>query len=495
MRTVWAMVGARPRQYSRGPARAVVRSRSVTARAWTGILLLMCAAPGLAQERPPNIIHIVADDVGYDDVGPFGSTDIPTPHLDRLAKEGRRLTSFYAPHSTCTPTRAALLTGAYAPRVGLPSVLFPDSRIGLNAEEVTIAELLKGRGYATAVIGKWHLGHLPAFLPTRHGFDRFFGIPYPNDHVPERLAQTGDRVSRGFPPMPLIRDDTVVEQPAQLASLPTRFTEAAVGFIEEHRDRPFFLHFSNIETHTPWLVPQPFQYKSKAGLFGDAVVTLDWSVGQILAAVEKAGLDQRTLIVFTSDNGPLVERYPELEGIYGHAATVDTSRRHRLRGGKYQSRYDGGTRVACLVRWPGRVPPGTSSDALVAGFDLYTTFAALAGAAIPTDRIVDGMDVWPILAGTPAARPPRDSLYYFQNYQLVAVREGKWKLVLPWPKSPGDPELYDLEADPGETRNVASAFRDVVQRLEVVAERARDDLGDALTNRTGRNRRPPGRAD
>ena len=230
------------------------------------ILLAILAAMSIpaAAQRPPNIIQIVADDLGYDDVGCFGAKDIATPNIDRLAAEGRRFTSFYAPHSTCTPTRAALMTGCYAPRVGLPGVLFPDSKIGLSSYEITVAELLKARGYATAAIGKWHLGYQPEFLPLRHGFDQFYGIPYPNDHVPERLDREKPGVSRGFPPMPLIRGEKVVEQPAQLASLPERFNAEAVKFIRENKSRPFFLHYSNIETHTPWLVSRPFHYKSKA---------------------------------------------------------------------------------------------------------------------------------------------------------------------------------------------------------------------------------------
>ena len=460
------------------------------------ILLAFLAAASIPAEaqRSPNTIQIVADDLGYDDVGCFGAKDIATPNIDRLAAEGRRFTSFYAPHSTCTPTRAALMTGCYAPRVGLPGVLFPDSKIGLSSYEITVAELLKARGYATAAIGKWHLGYQPEFLPLRHGFDQFYGIPYPNDHVPERLDREKPGVSRGFPPMPLIRGEKVVEQPAQLASLPERFNAEAVKFIRENKSRPFFLHYSNIETHTPWLVSRPFHYKSKAGVYGDAVQCLDWAVGQILNAVQEAGIENETLIVFTSDNGPLVHPYPELEGIYGHAAAVDTSRRHTLREGKYQSRYEGGTRVACIARWPGRIPAGTSSSELIAGFDFYTTFAKLAGAEIPKDRIVDGKDIRPLLMGEKDARSPHREFFYFQGFQLAAVRSGNWKLVFP-PRRPTQPELYDLDSDLGETKDAAAEHPDIVAQLQKAAEQAREDLGDAITNRPGKNRRPPGRVD
>ncbi|MFO0850492.1 MAG: sulfatase [Gemmataceae bacterium] len=444
---------------------------------------------------PPNIIHILADDVGYDDFGCFGCKDIATPNVDALAARGTRFTSFYAPHPTCTASRAALLTGCYAVRVGLPPVLFPDSKIGLNADEVTIAELLKAKGYATACVGKWHLGHQSKFLPTHHGFDRFLGIPYPNDHVPERLDKNGK--TRGFPPMPLIRDLRVVEQPAQMAALPERFTKEAEAFIAENKNRPFFLHLANVETHTPWLVPRPYQYTSKAGVYGDAVRCFDATVGRVVAAVEKAGLTANTLIVVTSDNGPLVHEYPELEGIYGHAAAVDTARRHVLREGKYQARYEGGSRVACVVAWPGTVPAGRTCDEVVAGFDLFTTFAKLAGADVPADRVIDGKDVTPLLKGEPGAKSPHAAFYSYQGPNLMAVRVGNWKLVFPagGPKKAGKPELYDLAANLGETTNLYASQPDVVKRLEAVAEAARTDLGDARTGRKGKNLRPAGTAE
>jgi arylsulfatase A-like enzyme len=290
-----------------------------------------------APQRPPNIVQILADDIGWDDLSCYGATDIATPNIDRLAAEGLRFTSFYAPSSTCTPTRAALMTGCYAQRVGLQGVLFPDARIGLADEEITLAEVLRSRGYTNACIGKWHLGHLPEFLPTRHGFDLFFGIPYPNDHGPERLGGALPRVTRGFPAIPLLRNELALEVPAQLASLPTRFADEAVRFIAENAERPFYLHYSNIETHTPWLVGRECQSYSQAGVYGDAVQCLDAAVGRILDALDEQGLRENTLVVFQSDNGPLVHAYAELEGIYGHAATVDTARHHRLREGKYQS--------------------------------------------------------------------------------------------------------------------------------------------------------------
>ncbi|MBM3222015.1 MAG: sulfatase [Candidatus Rokubacteria bacterium] len=455
-------------------------------------VLLQTDARAPRPPRPPNIVHVLADDVAWDDFSCYGSHDLVTPNIDRIASEGMRFTDFYAPSSTCTPSRAAILTGCYAQRVGLPQVLFPNSEVGLAEGEVTIAELLKGRGYATALVGKWHLGHLPQFLPTRHGFDLFFGLPYPNDHGPERLTAKEPRVSRGFPAIPLLRGESVVEQPAQLASLPERFVAEARRFIAEHKDGPFYLQLSNIETHTPWFVPQRFQYKSRSGVYGDAVACLDWSVGELLDELARQGLDGDTLVVVSADNGPLVHRYPELEGIYGHAATVDPERRHRLREGKYQGRYEGGTRVACVARWPGHVAPGGVSSELVAGFDLFTTFARLAGAEVPADRIVDGHDLSPLLLGRSADFQRRDTLFHYENFELVAVRHGNWKLVLP--RKPGEqPELYDLAADASETTDQAQEQADIVERLLALCERAREDLGDSKQRVEGLNRRPAGK--
>lgn len=439
-----------------------------------GALLLASATPGQARARVPNIVHIVADDVAWDDLSCFGAKDIATPNLDRLASEGVRLTSFYAPHSTCTPTRAAILTGGYAQRVGLPRVLFPTDRTGLAAEEVTIAELLRDAGYATACIGKWHLGHLPEHLPTRHGFEQFLGIPYPNDHVPERLDRNGQ--TRGFPPLPLLRGEQVIEQPANLAKLPERFVAEAVAFVEANKARPFFLHFSNIETHTPWLVTRRFQGKSKAGVYGDAVQCLDWAVGELLGALERAGVADDTLVVFQSDNGPLTSAYAELEGIYGHAATVDTTRRHALRGEKYSSRYDGGIRVACLVRWPGEVAKGTTDDGLAAGFDWYHTFAEAAGVAVPTEPLRDGRSLVARLRGSATDTQER-TLVFWDGWRAVSARRGRWKLVL-GSNATAAAELFDLDADRGETTNVAAAHADVVSSLRAAIAAASAELGD-----------------
>ena len=469
------------------------------------VSLSFCSPAAAQAKRPPNIIHIVGDDIGYDDFGCFGSKIMLTPNIDKLAKEGMRFTSFYAPHPYCTPTRAALMTGCYAQRVGLPSVLFPNNKTGLHASEITIAHLLKRLGYRTTLIGKWHLGHLTQFLPTSVGFDEFLGIPYPNDHGPERLTFTEPKVTRGFPPIPLIRNDKVIESPAQLASLPDRFTAEAVKFIGENKERPFFLHLSNIETHIPWLVTRQFQFKSKAGLFGDAVQCFDWTVGQVMEALAKHGLEKNTLVVVSTDNGRLRNASTELEGIYGHAGTVDPTLPSILRGGKGQSRYEGGVRVPCVMRWPAKIAAGSQCDEATAGFDLYTTFAKVAGGDIPSDRIIDGKDLTPLMLGEKGAKSPHKAFYFYENYNLVAVRAGKWKMVLPGgPKGkkegagkkdvPGARQLYDLEADLGEKNDVAASQPKVIEQLNAVVDAARADLGDNLTKNEGKNRRPPGEA-
>lgn len=442
------------------------------------IILSISLLVSYAQESAikPNIIHILADDVGYDDIACYGSKDIKTPNIDRMAAQGMKFTDFYAPHGTCTPTRAAILTGRYAPRVnngtGLP-VLFPDSEIGLDTDlEITITELLKEVGYATALIGKWHLGHLPEFLPGKHGFDYFLGIPFPNDHGPERLANTG---SRGFPPITLIENFEVIDEldNNELAELPALFTQIACDYIREMsaNGQPFYLQYSNIETHTPWFVPKGFEGYSEAGPFGDAVEYLDRSVGAILRTIKRLGLDSNTLIVFSSDNGPLIVPYPELEECYGHYADVDTSRKHILRGGKYQSRYEGGTNVACIMRWPGHIPAGTICSDITAGFDLFTTFAAIAGAKIPDDRPIDGRDLYPLMTNNSDGPPPhRDFSGYEARGLQMSYREGPWKLTLPTKAVYGvgaleHYELFMLEEDPGELHDVSAQYPFIMEQM------------------------------
>lgn len=470
-------------------------------------LLILLVGKLPSSDRPPNIIHILADDVGWDDVGPFGCTDIPTPNLDRLAARGRRFTNFYAPGPVCTPTRAALMTGCYAPRVSLPDVLFPHSKTGLNADEITIAELLKAQGYATACIGKWHLGHQRPFLPPNHGFDHFYGIPYPNDHEPVRVIWSKQGKAAGYdgddwrpPSLPLIRELAIEEQPADLERCPHRFTVDAVKWITEHRDQPFYLHLANIETHTPYFVASRFQNFTTAGAYADAVVSLDWMIGEIEATLINLGLRDDTLIVFTSDNGPLLENHADLPAVYGRYGITNTDRTHALRGAK-GSVWEGGVRVACIASWPGHIPEGTECPEVAAGFDLFTTFAKIGGAEVPADRIIDGRDIRPLLFDEPGAKSPHEAFFYFQSNRLGAVRHGNWKLTFvggpqaQFAANTRREELYDLAADPAESTDVLADHPDVAQRLRALAESMRADLGDALTKRDGPGRRPPGTVD
>ncbi len=431
----------------------------------------LLGAPASAARKRPNFVVIFTDDQGYQDAGCFGSPLIKTPHLDKMAAEGMKLTDFYVAASVCTPSRAALLTGCYAQRVSLPNVLFPNSKIGINADEVTLAELLKTCGYATVCIGKWHLGHLPPFLPTRHGFDHYFGIPYSND----------------MRPTPLMRDEKVIEEPANQATLTERYTEEAIKFIIENKDRPFFLYLPHTMPHVPLHVSERFKGKSKRGLYGDVIECIDWSTGQILETIRRLGLDRNTLVIFTSDNGPWLSK-----GKNGGSALP-------LRGGKFTT-YEGGMRVPCIVRWPGKIPAGSVCSEMAASMDLFPTFAKLSGARMLTDRIIDGKDIRPLLSGVKGAKTPHEAFFYYRGYNLEAVRSGKWKLILersqrkknqPARKIPET--LYDLRADIGETKDVSAEYPQVVERLNELAERCRKDLGDARQNRPGRNRRPAGK--
>jgi arylsulfatase A len=441
------------------------------------------------EKRPPNIVFMLADDVGYDDIGCYGAKKIKTPNVDKLAKQGMRFTSYYAPHAVCTPTRAALMTGCYAQRVGLPAVLYPQDNIGLNDSELTLAEMLKESGYSTAIIGKWHLGHLPQFLPTRHGFDYWFGLPYPNDHGPERSK-------RKNPPIPLFRNEKVIEQPVNLHTLNDRFVDEAKKFLNENKDKPFFLYLPFVDAHTPWFVDKRFEGKSGIGPYGDAVQAMDWAVGEVLKTLDKLGLDDNTIVVFASDNGPLYKPHPELEQVYGPAGKL-LPQEHLLRGGKYTS-WEGGVRVPLVVRWPGKTPKGSKCDEIAAGFDFYPTFAKAMGASLPTDRIIDGKNILPLITGEKGAKTPHETFFYFANYGLEAVRSGKWKLRLVVEDADGKAQtgiaLYDLEHDVRELTDVAAKHPEIVARLQKLAENCREDIGDARQKREGKNRRPPGKA-
>ncbi|MFV0591992.1 MAG: sulfatase [Draconibacterium sp.] len=455
-------------------------------------LLIAGSFSAIAQEnKKPNIIHIIADDVGYDDLSCFGSKDINTPNLDKLATEGMKFTNFYTPHGTCTPSRASVLTGRYASRVNNGTglyVLFPHSKNGLEDElEVSITELLKEQGYTTGLYGKWHLGHLPQYLPCVHGFDEFLGIPYPNDHGPERIGNSGWRPNGiSDPQVPLIEQAQVIKRcdNNDLAELPALFTREACKFIYRavQDEKPFYLQYANIETHTPYFVPRGFEGQSKAGAYGDAVEYLDRSVGIILNTLKRLKIEDNTIIVFTSDNGPLVHRDQELENCYGKFGYTDENRDHILREGKYQERFDGGIRVSCIMKWPGNIPASTQCDEIITGMDLFTTFADVAGAEIPTDRVIDGKDIQPLMKVEEGAKSPHKAVYGFTAYgKLMSVRYKNWKLILPgkhWTGNFDTPQLYDVNDDQGEETNVADAHSGVVTEMMEMAENAQKAMKD-----------------
>ncbi|MEK7706708.1 MAG: sulfatase [Verrucomicrobiota bacterium] len=473
---------------------------------WLLTALGLHAAPTRA--NTPNLVIIFCDDLGYADIGCFGAKGYTTPNLDRMAKEGIRFTRFYDAQPVCSASRSALMTGCYPSRVGIQGALGPNARIGIHSNEVTFAEIGKQRGYATAIFGKWHLGSERQFLPTHHGFDDYFGLPYSNDMWPwhpEFVNTPPEERKRrpGFPELPLIEGDKVINPAVtykEQCQLTTWYTEHAVQFIEKNKDHPFFLYVPHNMPHVPLHVSDKFKGKTARGLFGDVIEEIDWSVGQILGALKKNRLEKNTLVIFSSDNGPWLS--------YGNHAGSALP----LREGKGTC-WDGGVRVPFIARWPGKIPKGSVCNEPAMTMDLLPTFAKLIGAELPKHKI-DGLDIWPLLSGDPKAKNPHDAyFFYFGNNQLEAVTSGKWKLQLPHTYRTlggipggrdGKPapyqtrklekaELYDLENDIGETTDLAGNHPDVVKRLEAYAEQARGELGDSLTQRTGKGVREPGR--
>lgn len=433
--------------------------------------VLLWAVCARAAEPPPNIVLIFVDDLGYGDLGCFGSTKHRTPNIDRLAAEGTRFTSFYTIGSVCTPSRAALMTGSYAHRVNMHcntaddfGVLLVGEAKGLHPDEVTLAEVLKQRGYATACIGKWHLGDQPSFLPTRQGFDEYFGIPYSNDMGREVRPMYKGNPKFHYPPLPLMRGETVVETEPDQKELTRRYTEEAVAFITKNKDRPFFVYLPHAMPHWPHYAGDSFRGKSANSIYGDCVEELDWSTGTILQTLKNLGLDDKTLVLFTSDNG---------------AQIMDGGSNLPLGGAKGWV-HEGGMRVPLLARWPGKVPAGRTSDEIVTAMDMLPTFARLAGVNPPTDRVIDGKDITPLLLGEAGAKSPHEAFYYFMRDQMMAVRAGPWKLVVarqygkPLPK----PLLYNLARDIAETTDVAADHPQVAQRMAALIEQGRATLGD-----------------
>ena len=463
--------------------RTMLKSIAAGAAALTAPHWLLAAVRAADKAgRKPNFIIIFTDDQGYQDLGCYGSPKIKTPRLDQMAAEGMRFTDFYVPSPVCTPSRSALMTGCYPRRIGMENhVLFPTSARGLNPTEITLAEVLKQQGYATMCIGKWHLGHHKPFLPTQQGFDRYFGIPFSNDMwLPANMAYAKDaKLPEGRTPedlqagekkngqVPLMRNERVIEYPVDQRGLTERYTAEALGFIAAHKDKPFFLYLPHTFPHIPLHTSDRFKGRSARGLYGDVIEAIDWSSGQILDALKAHGMDERTMVIFTSDNGPWL-----VMGKNGGCALP-------LRDGKGTT-YEGGMREPCIVRWPGKIPAGTVCSEVATTMDLLPTIAKVAGTAAPTDRVIDGKDIWPLLSGRKDAKSPHEAFFYHtSNGKLAAVRCGKWKLHIlpprkavkvpkdqPKPKpQPIQPELYDLQADIGENRNVYDEHPEVVARL------------------------------
>lgn len=438
---------------------------------------LVCSAGLMVAAEKPNVIIINIDDLGYGDIGPFGNNTQPTPNLDRMAREGRKLTSHYAA-PVCSPSRASLMTGCYPKRaLPVPHVLFPASSVGLHPDEITIAELLKESGYATACVGKWHLGDQLEFLPTRQGFDTYFGLPYSNDMgtvedgaksnfgvpIPDRKSQrASDKVpedgirGNAQPPLPLLENEEVIKRvrAEEQATLVRRYTEKATEFIKAHSDEPFFLYFPHTAVHFPLYPDAPFRGKSENGLFGDWVNEVDWSVGQVLDLLDELGIADSTLVIFTSDNG----------GQERHGANNGP-----LRAGKGTT-YEGGMRVPTICRWPGKIPADSASNSITTTMDILPTLAYLAGVEVPDDRVIDGVNIWPALSGE--GNSGRNLFLYFRGFKLEAVRKGDWKLRLE------KGELYNLEEDIGEATNVADQNPAIVEELQAIAAANDSDLGN-----------------
>lgn len=485
----------------------------ITNKKWSGIGLGLagalslqgCQGPATEDQDNPNIVLIFIDDLGYADIGCFGANDYPTPNIDRLASEGVRFTSFYASQAVCSASRASLLTGCYSERVSIQGALNSYSNLGINPDETLIPEMLKEKDYATGIFGKWHLGHHKKFLPLQHGFDEYLGLPYSNDMWPVGydgvpLTGKGKRKSN-YPVLKLYEGNNVIDTIATLddqAQLTTMYTEKAVEFIKNHKDEPFFLYMPHSMVHVPIAVSEKFNGKSGKGLFADVMMELDWSVGQILKTLEENGLDENTLVIFTSDNGPWLN--------YGnHAGSADP-----LREGK-GNMWEGGPRVSTVMRWPAEIPAGIECDEIASTIDVLPTLAEITGASLP-EKEIDGVSIFSLMKGEKNASP-RKMFYYYYGGDLISVRKDNWKLVFPHtyrsyegvePKNDGFPgpyakgkvteiELYDLEKDISETNNVAEQFPQIVEELRAIGDSARNELGDRLMNIKGKGVRKPGR--
>jgi arylsulfatase A-like enzyme len=461
--------------------------------------LLSCkrkdAEPSLKGESLPNIVLIFTDDQGYQDVGVFGANDILTPNLDQMAMEGVKLTSFYAAQAVCSASRAGLLTGCYPNRIGIHNAFMPESKIGLNPSETTIAEMLKAKGYSTGIFGKWHLGDHPDFLPSRHGFDEYFGIPYSNDMWPLHPQQG---TVFNFGPLPLYENETIIDTLTDQSQLTTQITERSVDFINRNKDHPFFLYIPHPQPHVPLFVSEKFKGKSGRGLYGDVIMEIDWSVGQILNALKANNLDEHTVVIFTSDNGPWLA--------YGNHAGSALP----FREGKGTT-WEGGHREPFIIKYPDGLKGGRTIDTPVMAIDILPTLAELTGSVLP-DTTLDGKSVWKLLRGEHKESPQEAYYFYYRVNELHGVRYGKWKLYFPHnyrtmegqqPGKDGVPgdyvyrdikeiELYDLSVDMGETENLVGEYPEIVEKIEQLADNMRNKLGDSLKGIEGTENRPAG---
>ena len=457
--------------------------------------MLSCADERSQDDKKPNVVIIFTDDQGYQDIGCFGSPDIKTPHLDKMAEEGIKLTDFYAAQAVCSASRAGLLTGCYPNRLGVHGAFMPNSKHGLNLSETTLAEMLKAIDYRTGIFGKWHLGDHPDFMPNNQGFDTYFGIPYSNDMWPLH-PQQGPIFD--FGPLPLFENETIIDTLTTQTLLTTQITERSVDFIEQNKDHPFFLYIAHPQPHVPLFVSDKFRGKSERGLYGDVIMEIDWSVGQVLATLKENGLDDNTLVIFTSDNGPWLS--------YGdHAGCA-----YPLREGKGTA-LEGGQREPCIIRFPNKIKPGRVIDVPMMAIDILPTIAHITGAELPANTI-DGKNVWDIWTGTSRQSPHEAYYFYYHVNELHGIRYGKWKLYFPHRYRTlngreggrdGQPveyeyntieeiELYDLSVDISETQNVAAEYPEIVAKIKSLGEKIRVELGDALTGQEGTGNRAVG---
>ena len=469
----------------------------------TATLSAVATSTKAANEHLPNMILIYMDDLGYGDLTVTGAQGYTTPNLDRMSMEGMRFTQFYTPSPVSSASRAGLMTGCYPNRISIYGALMPGSKVGISSGETTIAEMLKTKGYKTCIVGKWHLGDAKEFLPLQHGFDEYFGLPYSNDMWPYgQKAKRGEKpvVSTKHPPLPLIEGNNVlryIETLEEMDELTTLYTERSIDFIQRNRENPFFLYLPHAMVHTPLACSEKFRGKSEQGPFGDVMMEVDWSIGEILKALKEHDLEKNTLVIFTSDNGPWIN--------FGmHAGSAASMREAK------SVTFEGGQRVGCIMKWPAVIPNGVICNRLSSAIDIFPTLAEITGAPLP-ERKIDGVSILPLMKAVPDANPRQYFFYYFQNNKLNAVRDARFKLVEPHdyrtyegflPRDDGqggqmgnahtDWALYDLRRDPGERYDVQELYPDVVERLKKELEKMRADIGDSNTKTTGSGVRPSG---